>query len=305
VADTSFIVDGITLTFGEFWETECSRVKKSLVVMDPGNTGRVPLSDFHAAALAGEWRFSESREYLRQLGALDESSTWHGPRVIITNYMQAASNCIIESQHYHVCCRNECEDRLDDLEAKMGAPSAAPEDILTFFENTSYIYSSLSDEKMILSASMRSQLMEVARSNGGKVPLHGRLFAQWLHYLMPQECPFPHKMGDTVSLSPTKFGDQFMASEEEMKNHSEALPYDSLQEDEEATWMSQWSEEEELLAEQTHMKAPWETASGIKGIMMTVSVALVLLGVRFRTFFSPKGGEVIPMAVPLGKTHRC
>ena len=33
---------------------------------------------------------------------------------------------------------------------------------------------------------------QVASHHGGKVPLHGRLFAQWLHHAFPRECPYPH-----------------------------------------------------------------------------------------------------------------
>jgi len=29
------------------------------------------------------------------------------------------------------------------------------------------------------------------------VPLHGRLFAQWLHHAYPRECPYPHVAGTT------------------------------------------------------------------------------------------------------------
>ena len=36
-----------------------------------------------------EWRFGESEEYLRQLGALDETSPWIGKQVMIPNYLQA------------------------------------------------------------------------------------------------------------------------------------------------------------------------------------------------------------------------
>merc|ERR1740129_2739471 len=32
----------------------------------------------------------------------------------------------------------------------------------------------------------------------GKVPLYGRLFAQWLHHAYPRECPFPHLSGSTA-----------------------------------------------------------------------------------------------------------
>ena len=33
--------------------------------------------------------------------------------------------------------------------------------------------------------------------HGGKVPIHGRLFAQWLHYVFPRDCAFPYKSGQT------------------------------------------------------------------------------------------------------------
>ena len=31
----------------------------------------------------------------------------------------------------------------------------------------------------------------IADKHHGEVPLHGRLFSQWLHYVFPQECPYP------------------------------------------------------------------------------------------------------------------
>jgi len=38
-------------------------------------------------------------------------------------------------------------------------------------------------------------LQEVADAHDGRVPIHGRLFAQWLHHLFPHECPYPHLSG--------------------------------------------------------------------------------------------------------------
>merc|ERR1719156_386461 len=58
-------------------------MKASLVEMDKKGTGRVRLSDFYGEALKTDWRFGESEAYLRQLGALDESSRWLGKQVII------------------------------------------------------------------------------------------------------------------------------------------------------------------------------------------------------------------------------
>merc|ERR1719343_412144 len=43
------------------------------------------------------------------------------------------------------------------------------------------------------------RLNEIANYHGGEVPLHGRLFAQWMHHAYPRECPFPHESG---SVSP-------------------------------------------------------------------------------------------------------
>merc|ERR1719420_2775441 len=110
-------------------------MKLSLVEMDKHHTGRVRLSEFYAAALDDEWRFGESEAYLRELGALDETSRWHGKQVIIPNYLQAASNCIVSTQHYLICCRNECEDILGEVESLIGRATAYPDEILRVVRN--------------------------------------------------------------------------------------------------------------------------------------------------------------------------
>jgi len=93
--DAHQAIGNIRSSFASFWESECITMKASLIEMDPLNTGRVPLSKFHGTGLDAEWRFAESEAYLRDLGALDETSTWRGKQVIIANYIQGASNCII------------------------------------------------------------------------------------------------------------------------------------------------------------------------------------------------------------------
>merc|ERR1719420_537232 len=74
-------VAGITKKFASFWENECQLIKESLVALDKRGTGRVNLKDFYGANADGEWRFGESEAYLRELGALDESSPWLGKQV--------------------------------------------------------------------------------------------------------------------------------------------------------------------------------------------------------------------------------
>merc|ERR1719189_615203 len=198
----------------------------------------------------GEWRFGESEAYLRELGALDETSTWRGKQVIVPNYMQAASNCVVTRSHYLVCCMVECERILGQVEAAVGAPTATPDQLLQVVEGIA----DGDDEPAHLDAAMRAQLQRVARMHGGFVPLHGRLFAQWLHYAFPRDCAFPHKAGDTAALTPAQFGEASIVSAEEVSRH---VAEDIVQQDlaggnmssEQGEWMSQWSEEEELLGD--------------------------------------------------------
>ena len=75
---------------------------------------------------------------------------------------------------------------------------------------------------MHLDESLVAQLTSIAKAHGGKVPIHGRLFAQWLHYVFPRDCSFPHKSGAAQSLSPTQFGDGYLASDDEMEAHAKA-----------------------------------------------------------------------------------
>merc|ERR1719420_113874 len=76
--------------YGRFQDVECRQLKDMLVASeDPsvGGAGRVRIADFYKKALnEGKWQFSESVDYLRQLGALDESDA-SNPRVIIPNYI--------------------------------------------------------------------------------------------------------------------------------------------------------------------------------------------------------------------------
>merc|ERR1740129_1200592 len=46
-----------------------------------------------------------------------------------------------------------------------------------------------------------TRLQEIATQHSGLVPLHGRLFAQWMHHAYPRECAYPHVAG-TVKAQP-------------------------------------------------------------------------------------------------------
>jgi hypothetical protein len=232
-------------------------MKNTLVGMDKHATGRVPLSRFYGTALDTDWRFGESEAYLRELGALDESSSWMGAQVIIPNYLQAVSNCIISRPHYLVCCVNECETLLGELESAIQAPSASPSTILTIVRTMTSHTSLDDDEPAHLDKSMVSQLEQVAKSHGGMVPLHGRLFAQWLHYVFPRECPFPQKMGTVSAVTPSEYGDQYIASAQDMEKHASNATDVHLDYDKELHWMSQWSPDEELMVDYKPVGRSW------------------------------------------------
>merc|ERR1740121_1611680 len=72
-----------------------------------------------------------------------------------------------------------------------------------------------------LSDALMSRLEQIAELHGGSVPLHGRLFAQWMHHAYPRECSFPHVIGASDRMSPDEWSEMMevespMASEEEM-----------------------------------------------------------------------------------------
>lgn len=237
-------------------------MKSALVAMDMDSTGRVPLSKFYNTAINTDWRFGESEAYLRELGALDESLSLGGKQlsVIIPNYIQATSNCIVSSPHYLVCCRNECEDILGEIEVAIGSSTAAPSDILAIVGNMTIPTSLEEEDSPQLIGSHTEQLEQIAKMHGDVVPLHGRLFAQWLHRVFPRECPQPHKLGAVSSVTPSQYGDDYIAKESDMKKHvANADPTSvSIKADaDELQWMSQWDPEDELVDYSPELSMSW------------------------------------------------
>jgi len=275
-------VKHVTKKFAHWWENECQVIKDSLVALDKTGTGRILLSEFYGANADGEWRFGESEAYLRELGALDESLPSKGKQVIIPNYLQGASNCIVATSEYLVCCVNECEPFLNELEEAVGGPLAEPQQVLELVGNMT----NLDDEAPQIDTRLRRQLDSIAETHAGKIPLHGRLFAQWLHYVFPRECAFPHKVGTASAVTPSQYGDSFIASEDEVTNYAadrenETTSYVTLGQQEETAWMSQWSEDEELLADYSvQLSAPWERRNPTVLTITMVGVMIALAAGR-------------------------
>jgi len=176
------IVEEIGERYGRWQDSECRDLKAALLKMEDRGTGRVLLKDFYGDALGGAWQFTESVAYLRELGALDEEDPSR-KSVIIPNYINSPSNCISSSSVYSVCCLNECEELLGHLEREIAQPDATPGQIIDIVSN---LPSATVAAPQRVSEELQGLLEEVARPHNGRIPLHGRLFGQWMHHACPR-----------------------------------------------------------------------------------------------------------------------
>lgn len=221
--DTSRFATHIVEDFGMWSNYECRHLTETLSLLDPHATGRVRLLDFHRTWSEADWHLSET--YLRDLGALDESSDSLGPQVIIPNYVQGMSNCILSSHHYSICCMNECLAMQQKLEEHLQAPKVKPEEVALAME-------SLFARNVSSGTELRKSLDDAAVQNNGEILLHSRLFLQWLHFVFPRDCPYPHKSGtinpETIEQSSQRIGEQAVKApggyKEEKLKHQVPVP---------------------------------------------------------------------------------
>ncbi|CAK0904362.1 unnamed protein product [Prorocentrum cordatum] len=221
----------MAVTMGEKYhelnDLECKSLKSTMLELEDRKAGRVQLSAFYNRSMHSHWRFTEKAEYLRRIGALDETNATK-PMVIVPNYVMGRMNCLESSGIYSLCCRNECEDLMGRLEQEIGSPNAPADRVMQLVaglaSDTVLAPRTLPDE-------LRSRLVDVAASNGGLVPLHSRLFAQWMHHAYPRECPYPHEPGTAGAQTPDEWMQETgqasnLASAEEMQEHIESCPVD-------------------------------------------------------------------------------
>merc|ERR1719323_1392560 len=118
-------VESVGDHYGRFQDLECRGMKNALLDLSDGS-GRVRLAKFYQAAFENRTsKFQESPEYLRRLGVLDETDP-RQPSVIMTNYLYARTNCLASSSLYSICCLDECEALMAQLEKSIANPVAAP-----------------------------------------------------------------------------------------------------------------------------------------------------------------------------------
>jgi len=241
-AQIESIAQKISHQFGHFQNTDCQRLKAVILEAEDGDTGRVKLSSFYKKFLETNSLFKESAEGLRNMGALEERSG--ESRVIVSNYVLAPSNCLADTGFYSICCINECEQVMAQVEKKVAAPFARPETIVSIVSNIS----TMTVDTSSLQAEAVARLHSVAERHGGFVPIHGRLFAQWLHVVFPRECPFPHTLGSVNTTTTAGYTASNTHQMEESHMETYLLNVSSAPEREEATEdeseLFHWQQEE-------------------------------------------------------------
>jgi hypothetical protein len=269
--ETSQIMENLASGYGKWQNSECVNMKQALMGLSDGS-GRVPTSKFYSQSATADYHFSESMEYLRHVGALDESNP-KNPRVRIANYMAGPSNCIASSSYYSVCCISECEGLMNQLETRVHASTAAPERLLSLVKDMSS--SSVAAGRQ-LPAAMADRLHVIAERHGGEVPLHGRLFAQWLHHAFPNECPYPEIAQDASVLTPSHWLDKKVAAADR-KELAQAMA-SKAESDDELAWT-----DEELLHVHPSRSA---RARSTLGSLVRVAMQLAMLFGLFRVALS-------------------
>mmetsp|Transcript_70697 Transcript_70697/g.199614 ORF Transcript_70697/g.199614 Transcript_70697/m.199614 type:complete len:613 (-) Transcript_70697:150-1988(-) len=286
-AATSGIAKDVGEEFSKFNDQECRDLKQSLRALQ-GRTvkgGRVRLPDFYNASRYSHWKFTERPEYLRAIGAFDDSDPKQ-QYVIVPNYIQSRSNCLQASPLYAVCCRNECEDLMQHLEAKIAAPSATADRIAALV--AALPSHTVAAPRQLPETLLRRLNQIAATAKGNAVNLHGRLFAQWMHHAYPAECPYPHEAGTTSEQTPSQWKEatgeaSHTASEEELRQHVEGdtcpatgEPCDAP-EDGRAVELP-WSEAEELLVRPEEPGGQWP--SGLQLLALALAAAFGVVAWR-------------------------
>merc|ERR1719343_2339 len=102
----------------------------SLARLDATGTGRVPLDVLYEQPVFRDengklvFRFAESQDNLREIGALDESVP-NDPKLLISNYVLGPANCYRMASYFTYCCLSECENLMAEIERTVEGPSAS------------------------------------------------------------------------------------------------------------------------------------------------------------------------------------
>lgn len=277
--DVSDVLVQVGERFGKFQNAECQGLKQKLVNLEDDEQGCVPLASFYKRMFeskGADWQFGENVEYLKQNGMIDQSDPGN-LKIMVANYLNGPANCIASSHYYAVCCIDECESLLGHIELQLQAPTA-PSDVLASV--VAALSSSTVAANRTLPPSQLHRLHKIAEKHDGRVPIHGRLFMQWMHMVYPRECAYPHLSGTIKPLTPDAWSDSTdknpTATEEEMAKFINAPVNPSSVGQGQC---GRWVDEEELFvgAQQSSRRHLAELETDVNTWLATSSVALLCM----------------------------
>jgi hypothetical protein len=282
-ADIRIVLVKIAERFSKRQNDECSIMKQKLIKLETDEKGCVPISNFYRDIVhteGSDWQFGESIDYLKINGIIDE----HDPsnmRVMIANYMNGPANCIATSQYYAVCCIDECEALMGHIESQVGAPKAGPNELAALI---AALPSSTVSANRTLPPSQMHRLQRIAERHDGFIPLHGRLFMQWMHMVYPRECAYPHLSGTTAPLTPDQWMDSDKdpsATKDEMEKYVNASRLNTTVQTSQGDQgqCGRWIDEEELFVggQTTRRLALHELETDAQTWLAASSVALLCI----------------------------
>merc|ERR1719414_711392 len=203
-------------------------------------------------------------------------------------------NCLEPTNLYAICCPNTCEALMSHLESELGAQSAKPARIAELVAN---LGSEMTQAPRNLSSTLLQRLDEAAAHSGGEVPLHGRLFAQWMHHAYPLECLYPHEPGTINPQSREEWlhADE-QASDEVIARHIEqedacAVNWQGRVECEQEAIELPWSMTEELISTKSNTPSFQQKPKGIRGFatVLVLGIPALALVAAAVTVFGGKG----------------
>jgi hypothetical protein len=261
--------------FGQWQNFECVNQKKRLMELEGKEKGCVPISNFYKPMLTSggkDWHFAETPEYLMALGVVDSRDSAN-MKVMVPNYLNSPSNCIATSHFYLICCIDECETLLGHVEQFVKGAFAHPQELARIVSNLS---SSTEPANRTLTPLQLRRLESIATKHEGKVPIHGRLFMQWMHNVYPRECAYPQLSGSFTPLTPDEWfnakGAEANASLEEMRIVSETASVTPSVDGQ----CGRWQDEEELFVTMyDHRRSLRELETDAHTWAATTSVALL------------------------------
>jgi hypothetical protein len=200
-----------------YWQNEdCEHMMKSLMSLDRGDTGRVILGHFYSDHKQKEYMFRESEKHLKDIGALDDSVPG-SPKVLSTNYVYSSSNAKLFFGKMAFMCMNSCSKLMNAVEMDVQSPFASPKHLVQLVHNLRARIGTPMPQS--LASLLEGKLFEIAGKYGGEVPLHGRLFAQWLHFAFPFDCPYPQLEMREDSFPTPSVRKEHLATKEELTWH--------------------------------------------------------------------------------------